>query len=709
MKLQIAGNKLLMFLFVSFVYTYVNAQSTLQDCFLFDWKPKEIVNPNYVNTALTTSSPTFTVTVDAANVLNYVSKYAYGHNAHTWAGKYNTSTLLTDEIRSLIPGTIRFPGGSLSDNYFWNATNRATCPQDLPPSYVYNDLYAGANDNVGWTMSLKDYYDLLAKTNTKGIITVNYAYARVGTSANPVAAAAHLAADWVRYDNGRTRFWEVGNEEYGKWEYGFTIDPSLNRDGQPVTNTGLNYGKHCRVFIDSMRVAAKEVGNDIKIGVVCTETPDSQWNIDLMPQIADKADYLIGHEYFTPKGSQPVSTILNAADNTKNSKDNITADFLKYGRNTNALPVALTEWNSRDTIGNQKTSVINGVFATIVLGEVAKNGYGLSARWAFLNDKHSLFGGGSVGMTRYKPYPTFFYMYYFQKMFGDKATSTTITGIEIDSVRAYSSTFSSGQVGIVLVNKGVKQRTASLKIQNFLKGKRYYYYVLQGEAGTVYSQKVLVNNQTTSESAGGPDNYATLQPYGTDITNSKIYVTIPKYGVAYVLVENDATVLKDQTITFPPFPIKFKKDNDFNPGASSSSGYDLTYSSSNPQVASIVNGKVHIVGNGTCTIQAFQSGNAFFNPAPSVFQILTVMNTAGLDTITGKTSFFIAPNPAQDMVQIILSSEESTNVEITDLLGKQLYSQMNLGRTVLIPTNSIGGKGIYLVRVNSMTKKLIIY
>jgi predicted ABC-type ATPase len=57
---------------------------------------------------------------------------------------------------------------------------------------------------------------MLQQTGNEGMITVNYAYARYSTSANPVAAAAHLAADWVRYDNGRTRYREIGNENDGK-------------------------------------------------------------------------------------------------------------------------------------------------------------------------------------------------------------------------------------------------------------------------------------------------------------------------------------------------------------------------------------------------------------------------------------------------------------------------------------------------------------
>jgi hypothetical protein len=74
---------------------------------------------------------------------------------------------------------------------------------------------------------------MLQQTGNKGMITVNYGYARYGTSDDPVAAAAHLAADWVRYDNGRTKYWEIGNENAGSWEADYRIDQSKNKDGQP--------------------------------------------------------------------------------------------------------------------------------------------------------------------------------------------------------------------------------------------------------------------------------------------------------------------------------------------------------------------------------------------------------------------------------------------------------------------------------------------
>ena len=109
---------------------------------------------------------------------------------------------------------------------------------------------------------------MLQQTNNKGIITVNYGYARYGTGNDPVAAAAHLAADWVRYDNGRTKLWEIGNENFGNWEWGYRIDAAVNKDGQPEFLTGALYAQHFKVFADSMQKAAAEMGSTIYIGAV---------------------------------------------------------------------------------------------------------------------------------------------------------------------------------------------------------------------------------------------------------------------------------------------------------------------------------------------------------------------------------------------------------------------------------------------------------
>ncbi|WP_158848586.1 DNRLRE domain-containing protein [Algibacter sp. L1A34] len=81
----------------------------------------------------------------------------------------------------------------------------------------------------------------------------------------------------------------------------------------------------------------------------------------------------------------------------------------------------------------------------------------------------------------------------------------------------------------------------------------------------------------------------------------------------------------DQNIQFFTISDKVVGAADFDPEAIASSGLAVTYSSSNTAVATIVDGKVHIVGVGTATITANQAGDATNNAAPSVSQDVRVV------------------------------------------------------------------------------------
>ena len=63
---------------------------------------------------------------------------------------------------------------------------------------------------------------------------------------------------------------------------------------------------------------------------------------------------------------------------------------------------------------------------------------------------------------------------------------------------------------------------------------------------------------------------------------------------------------------------------DFDPGATASSGLAISYTSLDPSVATIVANKIHIVGPGSTTITATQTGNTNFAPAVAVSVQLTV-------------------------------------------------------------------------------------
>ena len=248
--------------------------------FLDKWQPKTFTAPAYDQATVQTSQPTI-VSVNATSIITKIPLSIFGQNANMWMGPVADNSSFIDPIKNLQPHIIRFPGGSSSDAYFWNA-KQGINPVDAPAKIFNADGVAsepGYNygmTDYNWQCSLDNYYSMMANTNNKGIITINYGYARYGTGTDPVATAAHLAADWVRYDKGRTQLWEIGNENFGNWEWGYRINTTLNKDHQPEFLTGAIYAKHFQIFADSMRKAAAEVGNSIQIGAVTVETPATE-------------------------------------------------------------------------------------------------------------------------------------------------------------------------------------------------------------------------------------------------------------------------------------------------------------------------------------------------------------------------------------------------------------------------------------------------
>ena len=107
------------------------------------------------------------------------------------------------------------------------------------------------------------------------------------------------------------------------------------------------------------------------------------------------------------------------------------------------------------------------------------------------------------------------------------------------------------------------------------------------------------------------------------------------------------TVAEKQTqnITFNVLPAKIYGDGDFAPVATASSGLTVSYTTSDPNVATIVGGQIHIVGTGTCTIYADQGGNADYLPASQISQTFTVTKATLTVTADAKTKVYGDDNP----------------------------------------------------------------
>ncbi len=122
---------------------------------------------------------------------------------------------------------------------------------------------------------------------------------------------------------------------------------------------------------------------------------------------------------------------------------------------------------------------------------------------------------------------------------------------------------------------------------------------------------------------------------------------------------------KSQIITFNSLSTKTLGDADFEAGASASSGLSISYVSSNPAIATIVDGKIHLVSAGTTTITASQSGNETYNSAAEVSQVLTVLNPVKLsvkyqNADNGSNNNIIRP-------YLVLYNEGNVSVNYSDL------------------------------------------
>lgn len=117
-------------------------------------------------------------------------------------------------------------------------------------------------------------------------------------------------------------------------------------------------------------------------------------------------------------------------------------------------------------------------------------------------------------------------------------------------------------------------------------------------------------------------------PTGTgDNTANTVLATITDFGSF-----SAGAIPPTQPFVFNPIPEKMYGNPDFNGGATSlNTTQPIIYTSSNPAVATIVNGDIHITGAGTADITASQASDGFYAPA-SVTRTLTV-NKAPL-TIT---------------------------------------------------------------------------
>lgn len=144
---------------------------------------------------------------------------------------------------------------------------------------------------------------------------------------------------------------------------------------------------------------------------------------------------------------------------------------------------------------------------------------------------------------------------------------------------------------------------------------------------------VVVSGDTVAVSGGGDFNDANVGE-NKPVTANLVLGGADAANYSLVQPSLTGTITKaNQTITFGQLPSATTSTLPFPLTATTTSGLVITYTSSNPAVATVTGSLVTIVGPGTTTITASQDGNINFNAATPVPRTLVV--TAAPSLIAG--------------------------------------------------------------------------
>ena len=182
-----------------------------------------------------------------------------------------------------------------------------------------------------------------------------------------------------------------------------------------------------------------------------------------------------------------------------------------------------------------------------------------------------------------------------------------------------------------------------------------------GTVGSAY-------NQTLTSSGGtAPYTYSIATgalPVGISLSSGGVLSGTPTAGGSYTfdVKSTDASTgtgpynttktytfninFLPQTITLAATATANYGDADIDPGATSSSGLQVSYSTSDASIATILAGKIHIVGAGTVNIFADQAGNGTYAPASQKTLALTINKATLTYTANAASKVYGTGNPS---------------------------------------------------------------
>jgi hypothetical protein len=457
------------------------------------------------------------VTVDALKAIRTVDARWFGVNAAIWDSFFD-SAATRSAIAEMGLTTLRFPGGSASDEYHWYSNK-------------------SGNNTWEWATSFAKFARNATNLGAQVFITVNYG------SGTPEEAAA-----WVRHSNVTNRFgfkyWEIGNENYGTWEADTNARP----------NDAWTYAHRAKDYLAQMKAADPS----IKVGVVIVDGEDSFANgytdhpatnprtgqqhngwtpvlLSTLKQLGVTPDFAVYHYYPQNGGGESDAFLLQTPRNWERDVAGMRQMLSDYfGAGHTNIELVCTENNSvSSNPGKQTVSLVNALYLAESFGRMARTEMNALVWWDLRNGTDtannqdpSLYGWRSSGGKTYGDYGILngattrhpqFYAFKLLSEFarGGDTVVAADTGFELLSAHAVKRT--NGALSLLVINLDASGTlTGRVGVAGFLPASNALvrsYGIPNDEAARLNQSAALQDLTTSSINSAGTNFIYAFPPY----------------------------------------------------------------------------------------------------------------------------------------------------------------------------------------------------
>jgi len=356
-------------------------------------------------------------------------------------------------------------------------------------------------------------------------------------------------------------YYEFGNENYGGWEppYGdYPVNGSLYAAAFSVASAALKasfpYIKLGAVVQWSDSDGRRRLSSSGGAGAGGEQPLGAfvkNWTAEVLSGGGSAADFLIVHEYYTSGSTVPTDdALLDEVGLLANMSAGVEAFMAKYAPGVETPPLILSEFN----IGKIQSGAcgatlqfVNVLWHARLLGEgILNDGFKslMSFSWADGSNTCKYSGRGSTGdygmvytgsdvVADGTPTPQLFAYALYHLACGDTLVNVTVKQGSSTKISAFGSSFSGGELGLVLVNADSKAHEITLATPVELT-EAIGWVVTSNEttvAEPLAARGVQWNGQTN------PDAFPLLTNFGAysvpvDGKQSSIVFDVPAFSVA---------------------------------------------------------------------------------------------------------------------------------------------------------------------------------